>query len=217
MDDKTWERYGALGGVWFVVLAVVGSIIAGNPPSRTDSPAEIAAHYLDKSTEIQVSAFLTALGVIGFVWWFGTLWRAMTRAEDGAPRLAVIALIGLLLSGIGAMGGFAIDAGTAASAELVGDGASIFYQISSVSFGFSAMGDVVMAVAVGGLVLRTAFLPRWVGYLSGLVAVLSLLAMIGIASDADFFRVMGFVAVIAWGVWIIVIGVLNHQKLGAAG
>ena len=88
MDDKTWERYGALGGIWFVVFAVVGSFLAGAPPSRDDA-AEIAEWFVDNDGAIQTGAFLSGIGVIGLVWWFGTLWRAMRppsgMAYEGRP------------------------------------------------------------------------------------------------------------------------------------
>ena len=66
------------------MLAVVGSIITGTPPSRTDSPAEIASYYFDNDTEIQLAAFLTALGVIAlwleYLWTHGAWW-AFTYAR----------------------------------------------------------------------------------------------------------------------------------------
>ena len=82
MDDRTWERYGASGGVWFVVMVVIGGILAGSPPGRSDSPADIAKYDTDNDSGLQIGAFLGALGVIGLVWWFGTLWRSMADAEE---------------------------------------------------------------------------------------------------------------------------------------
>jgi hypothetical protein len=213
MDDKTWERYGALGGVWFVVLAVIGGILAGSPPSRSDSPADIVKYYTDNDSGLQVGAFLGALGVIGLVWWFGTLWRSMADAEGGTPRVSIIALVGFILSGTAAMAAFTIDAGTAAAIDVAGDGSKIFFQISNISFGFSALGDVILTAAVGGLILRTGFLPKWVGYLSYAIAVLALVGTIGIADDASVFTAFTFLAAAAWGIWIVVIGILNYRRL----
>jgi hypothetical protein len=215
MDDKTWERYGALGGVWFVVLAVIGGILAGSPPSRGDSPAEIAKYYADNDSGLQIGAFLGALGVIGLVWWFGTLWRSMADAEGGTPRVSIIALVGFILSGVAAMAAFTIDAGTAAAIDVAGDGSKIFFQISSISFGFSAIGDVILTAAVGGLILRTGFLPKWVGYLSYAIAVLALVGAIGIGNDASAFTALTFLAAAAWGIWIVVISILNYRRLAA--
>jgi hypothetical protein len=212
MNDKTWARYGALGGIWFVVLMVIGVIVAGAPPSRNDPASEIAKFYADNDSAIQLMACLAALGVIGLVWWFGTLWRDMADAEGGTPRLAIIALIGLVLSGIGAMVGFIVDAGTAAAIDMAGEGSAIFFHISNVSFGFSAMGDVILTAAVGGLIIRSGFLPRWVGYLSYAVAVLSLVGVFSIASDQDVLNLFVVVATLLWAAWIVVIAVLEYQK-----
>jgi hypothetical protein len=212
MDNKTWGQYGALGGIWFVVMAVIGGIFAGSAPARSDSAAEIAKYYADNDSGLQVGAFLGALGVIGLVWWFGTLWHSMADAEGATPRVAIIALVGFVLSGVGAMAAFAIDAGTAAAIDVAGEGSKIFFQISNISFGFSALGDAILTAAVGGLILRTGFLPKWVGYLSYAVTVLALVGSASIANDATFFTVFTFVSAAAWGVWIIVIAILNFQK-----
>lgn len=216
MDNKAWERYGSLGGVWFVVLAVIGGILAGSPPARSDPAADFVKYYTDNDSGLQVGAFLGALGVIGLVWWFGTLWRSMADAEGGTPRVGIIALVGFVLSGIGATVAFTIDAGTAAAIDVAGEGSKIFFQISNVSFGFSAIGNAILTAAVGGLILRTGFLPKWVGYLSYTVAVLSLVAAIGIANDASFFSFFGLLAAAGWGVWIVVIAILNYQKTTTA-
>lgn len=215
MNDKTWARYGALGGIWFVVLTAIGAILIGSPPSRNDPASEIAKYYADNDSAIQLAGCLAALGVIGLAWWFGTLWRDMADAEGGTPRVAIIALIGFVLSGIGAMVGFIVDAGTAAAIDMAGEGSTIFFQISNVSFGFAAMGDVILTAAVGGLIIRSGFLPRWVGYLSYAVAVLSLVGVFSIASDEDILNLFTVIATLLWAAWIVVIGVLRYQK-GAA-
>jgi hypothetical protein len=216
MDDKTWERYGALGGVWFVVMAIIGGIFAGSAPARTDSAADIAKYYTDHDSGLQVGGFLGAIGAIGLVWWFGTLWRSMADAEEGTPRVSIIALVGFVVSGLGALTAFTVDAGTAAAIDIAGETSKIFFQISNISFGISAIGDVIMTAAVGGLILRTGFLPKWVGYLSYVVAVLALVGSVGIANDATIFNVFTFVGAGAWGVWIVVIAILNYRKTATA-
>ena len=55
MDDRTWERYGALGGVWFVVMAVIGGIFAGSSPGRSDSTADIVEYYTDNDSGLGMS------------------------------------------------------------------------------------------------------------------------------------------------------------------
>lgn len=213
MDDRAWERYGALGGVWFVVLALIGGFMAGSDqPGRTDSPAEIAEWLADNDTALQWGAFLTGIGVIGLAWWFGTLYRAMRDAEDGRPRVAIIALVGLTVSGIGAMTGFAINAGVASVADQAADTAGIFYGIASTLLAFSAIGDVILVLAVSGLAMRSGFLPRWVTYLGLVSVVASLIAALGIVSSDDFFNLFGFLAFLVWALWLLSVSVVNYQR-----
>jgi len=99
---------------------------------------------------------------------------------------------------------------------VAGEGSKIFFQISNIGFGFSAIGDVILTVAVGSLILRTGFLPKWVGYLSYAVAVLALVGSISIASDASGFTAFAFLSLVTWAVWIIAIAILNYRKTAAA-
>ena len=124
--------------------------------------------------------------------------------------------VGFILSGTAATAGFTIDAGTAAAIDVAGEGSKIFFQISNISFGFSALGDVILTAAVGGLILRTGFLPEWVGYLSYAVAVLALVGTISIASDVSGFTAFAFLSLVTWAVWIVVIVILNYRKTTVA-
>ena len=215
MDDKTWERYGALGGIWFLVLGVIGSLLAGTPPGRTDSADEIAVWFLDNDTNIQIGAFLTGIGVIGLAWWFGSLWQAMVRAEDGSLRVAVIALAGFSMSGAMAMGGFAVNAATASGIELVGTGSAFFFGLSSVLYGFAAIGTAIMVLAVSGLVWRTGFLPKWIAEIGVIIAALEIVSALGVATDANFFGLVGFIAFVAWAIWNAIVGWLLYQGQAA--
>lgn len=215
MFDKSWEKYGALGVIWFVVLNFVGALLGGSPPSRTDSAAEIARYYADNDTAIQFGGFLIAIGVIGLVVWFGSLWRAMDRAEGGSPYLAIIALSGFIVSGTMALAAWAINAAMAAGIADAGERSADFYEIVSVLFGFSSIGDVIMISAVSALVWSTGFLPKWIAQLGVIVVLCSLVSAVGIASDASFFELFAFIAILIWVVWIVSVGVLLYRKTPA--
>jgi hypothetical protein len=140
----------------------------------------------------------------------------MADAEGGTPRVSIIALVGFVLSIVAALTAFTIDAGTAVAIDVAGENSKIFFQLSNISFGLAAIGDVILTVAVGSLILRTGFLPKWVGYLSYAVAVIALVGSAGIATDAIFFTAFTFAAAAAWGVWIVVIAVVNYRRIAAA-
>src|SRR5215471_8102759 len=88
MDEARWARYAALGGIWFVVLNVVGAFLPGAPPKTTDSALKIAKYFHDHHRAIEIGTLLLGLGLIGLFWWFGSLWRTMVDAEGGSARMA---------------------------------------------------------------------------------------------------------------------------------
>jgi hypothetical protein len=45
MDESKWERYAALGGIWFVVLSVISAFLPGTPPKTDDSLVKIANYF----------------------------------------------------------------------------------------------------------------------------------------------------------------------------
>ena len=87
MDDKKWEKFAALGGVAFVVLNVVGTVLQGSPPSDADNNDEVLEWFVDTDTGLKAASFLAVLSIIGLAWWFGSLWRRMTNAENNDLEL----------------------------------------------------------------------------------------------------------------------------------
>ena len=72
MDDSKWERYAALGGIWFVVLSVISAFLPGAPPSTSDSVGKIVKYFSDHAGTIEVATLLAGLGIVGLFWWFGS-------------------------------------------------------------------------------------------------------------------------------------------------
>jgi hypothetical protein len=123
MDDVQWERYAALGGIWFVVLNVIGAFVPGTPPSTDDSVHKIGTYFADHAGGIKTAGVLMGLGAIGLFWWFGSLWRRMIAAEGDRPRLAAVAAVSLAIGGALALASGAITAAIALDRKDIGDGA----------------------------------------------------------------------------------------------
>src|SRR5262249_55220165 len=106
MDDSKWERWGALGGILFVVMVVVSAFLPGSPPKLTDSTADMVKFVADKDDQLRLAGYLSAWATVPFFWFFGSLWRLLRRAEGGEPRLTVMAALGGGFAAvIGALGG----------------------------------------------------------------------------------------------------------------
>jgi hypothetical protein len=211
MDESKWERYAALGGIWFVVLNVIAAFFSGAPPSTDDSAAKIAKYFSDHAGGIEVAQLLTILGFIGLLWWLGSLWRLMVKAEADRPRMAVVALAGITLGAAVALVGGSITSTLALQHQDVGGGAKFFYILSIVLFAVAGVGFLVHIAAVTSLSYRTKLFAPWINIIGWIAALLFLIGTIVSASDAAAFGVIGLFAFLAWSVWIVAVS-LNMWK-----
>ena len=216
MDEAKWERYAALGGIWFVVLSVISAFLPGAPPSTDDSAEKIAKYFSDHAGGIEAAQLLAGLGLIGLLWWFGSLWRLMVKAEDGRPRMTVVALAGLTLGGAMALAGGAITSAVALQHQAVGGGAKFFYILSLVLFASGGFGLVVHIAAVTSLSYRTKLFAPWINIIGWIAALLFLIGTIGSASDAAAFGFIGLFAFLAWCVWIVVVSLNMWNRTEAS-
>lgn len=217
MDDKKWEKLAALGGVAFVVLNIVGAVTQGAPPGSGDSNDEVLKWFADNDSGIKIAAFVGALSIIGLVWWFGSLWRRMSSAENGSHRLSVVALVGLGGSGTLFAASTAVLVTIAIQVdEVSADAARLFYVLSAVLLSMAGAFIVTHLAAVNALSLRTKFLPRWVSLLGLLSAALFLVSTLGTTTDADVVMFFGFAGFITWVVWILAVSVHMWRTADAA-
>lgn len=204
MDDRQWEKLGALGGIVFVVLNVIGGGAQGEPPSSGDTNDEVRQWFVDNASGIKLSGFLGALSGIAILWWFGTLWRRMSAAENGRNRLAIVAAIGLAMTGafVGVSGAvntavvFRVD-------EVTGDTARLFYTLNALLFAGAGTTLAAHLAAVNALSWRTGMLPKWVTTVGLAAAVLNLVSSFGLLSDADGLMFFGLIGFLAWALWLI--------------
>ena len=215
MDGSKWERYAALGGIVFVVTNIVGAFLPGTPPSSDDSVTKIAQYFSDNSDKIACATLLLGIGFIGLLWWFGSLWRVMAKAEGERPRMAVVALAGLVVAGALAMVGAAVSSTVALRIDdnaVVQGTAKFFYIMSFVLFSAGGFGIVVFVAAVTSLSYRTKMFAMWINVVGWLAAFAFLISTLGVVSDASWLFVAGLIAFLVWCVWIVAISVVLYRQ-----
>ena len=213
MDDKTMEKYGALAGIVFVVLNVIGSVLMGWPPASDDSDEKIFEWFVDKESGIKMSAFLGALSVIFMFWFLGTLWRHMSKAEGGNTRVAVVSAAGLIGSGALWMSSSAITSAVAMRIDTDGGGAAPFmYGLSVVLMGAAGAFVAAHLLATNLLALRTKWLPSWHAGLGILAGAGFVVGSAGTMSDSSALMMIGMIAFLVWAVWIILTGLHMYRK-----
>jgi hypothetical protein len=198
------ERYAPAAGIVFVVVVIVATIVQGSPPMIDDAPKEFGDYFADNDARIRWAQFINAMAVIPFLWWLGSLWPTLRRAEGGVPRLTVAATLGSVLAGTCVVIGSAVMS-TAAFARLDPVSLKVFSTLSFTFFAAGAGGVATLVLASSVIILRSGALPAWIGWLGLLNGLVWIAAGLALVSTRDAVTFIGFPAFLLWLVWIIAV------------
>src|SRR5262249_44308728 len=84
------ERWAPIGGIVFVVLMVVGSMLIGDVPGPNAPAREIAEYLGDSANQTRnvIGAYLWVVGALSFLWFLVRLRNDLRRAEGGTGALS---------------------------------------------------------------------------------------------------------------------------------
>jgi hypothetical protein len=209
VDETRWERYGLAAGIAFVALVVIAAVIGGSPPRPTDGALKVAGYFQDHQDALKVGSYLEGLGAVAFLWFLGALWARLRRAEGTGGRVSVVALVGGIGTFALAFVGNGIDAFLALYVRDISPfSTKIYYLLAVIFLAFASFTLAVFVSAVSVLILRHGFVDRRLGWVGEGLALLWLVAGVGVADDNTFTFAVGFVAFLVWAVWILVLVVL---------
>src|SRR5262245_18199298 len=103
MSDRLGLRLGAACGIVYTVLLIVGNDLLGpgdSAPATFAARPEIAAWVANfpQTGLNRVGGYLELLALLLFVFFLGSLWSVLRRAEGDSGWLAMVAFAGGLLS-----------------------------------------------------------------------------------------------------------------------
>src|SRR5262245_46122039 len=177
------ERWAPIGGIAFVVLMIVGSMLVGDVPRPDASAHEIAGYLADSGRQMRniIGAYLWTVGALAFLWFLTRLRNDLRRAEGGTGSLANLAYgAGVAFSAV-----WMVSAATFASVayavtlrdapvsdpDLVRVLPPLGRLLLLLGGGFSGL---LVLLAASLVILRTAVFPRWLAWL-GIAAAIALL------------------------------------------
>jgi hypothetical protein len=213
VDEHGSERSLALAGIVGVVLLAASALIQGSLPKPDDSAAKIAKFLVDKVDEIRWAGFVGALGSIVLLGWLGAVWRLLRRAEGGEPMFAVVATVGAVV----AVAVINVSAVLLSVMAIVGPqalGASqtrTLYLLTNNLIAFGAMGLALFTGAFAMVIIRSGVLPRVVGWIGALIALVFLATGGGIASTRDVFFYLSFIGFVTFTLWTLAVSVLMYR------
>jgi hypothetical protein len=190
------EWWVPLTGVAFIVVAIVGGIIAGEPPDADSPVQEIVDHYTDNKDAIEVGSFVGAAAGVLLVFFGAYLRSVFSAAEGPGGILSALVLVGTAVVAVGLAIDITISIALAESVDDIEPAAVQALQaLWDNDFVPLALGSLVFLISSGLSILRHGALPKWLGWVALVLAVIG-------------FTPLGFVAFIGAGLWIAVVSVM---------
>jgi hypothetical protein len=194
-----------LSGAVFVVIAFVAlAVLGGSTPEGDASARKVVSFYSDNDTKEGVAAFVFALSAVPLLFFAATLReKARIALPDGSVLPAFAFAAGIAAAG-GLLGAAAIHL---ALSDYAGDVQPAAAQAMNAIDGYFivpfALGVVTMVLAGSLATLKSALLPRWLGWVGVVLFVIAL-------TPAAFF------AVVLAALWLLVVSVLLYLRSGTA-
>lgn len=206
----TAKSLAPLSGVVAVGLTITAFAVGGETPDIDAPLNEITSFYGENDSSQMASGALLAYGALFLLIFSSTVAAVLRRAqgENGGPAALafaggiILSLGFLLFAGISFTLGDASDKlDPAALQALNALNADLFFPL--------AVGNAAFLLGSGVAVLRTGGLPKWLGWLAVVVGVVAATPI-------------GFFAIPALGVWILIASVLlsrsaEPRSAGSAG
>jgi hypothetical protein len=218
MSDR-YARYGATTGILFVLFVIIGFLVTPNPPAADASAAEVFEYVGDKQDTLHTVQLLFAAAGFFFIWFIGTLRHSLAAAEGNDGRLANTAFGGGLIAVASLMVAF----GLAATAALhpAENGPELTHALIDASLIVPAVGAPAATVFFVGnslSILRSGYLPAWLGWLGLVTAVFNLIGISAVYTDSGAFAADGvlgfFIGFVLFLVWNLAASIVLYQRLG---
>ncbi len=193
-----------LTGVAFVLVGIVGFAIGGEPKSADDPVKEIVDFYVDNKDSVQIGAFLGVVAGLLLIFFGAYLRKVLRAAAPDEDMLPLVAFIGFVVVAISfAMDGTISFALAEAADDIDPVGVQALQALWDNDFLPVVLGVECFLWATGLCVLRTGALPKWLGW------VMIVLAVVGLTP-------IGFVAAIGAALLVLVLSIMLALRARSA-
>jgi hypothetical protein len=178
------EAWAGLGAILYVVLFIVGAILALDGPAGDATPAKVIRFYSDSGhrDRISVGWILIVLGVFFFLWFLGRLWQVV-RGLDAPGMLSLVVAVGGAVYAALTLAAIALNVGIRTMSDdtyqhvvypglihAAGDAGYVMHASGG-------MGVGAMMIAASVAALRARVLPMWAGWLGVALGIIALFSI----------------------------------------
>ena len=176
------NRIGAVTGILFVVLVVVGLVVTDAPDSEpSDNSAAIAAELENDRDQREVGGVIGLFGWLSFFWFLAYFRRHLQEAEGEGGWLTSVAYGGGLVAAAVVLVAMALGFATTAVSNYGSDTqvAKTLVVLGWNSIVVIAPPLIALTAAASIIIVRYKALPRWIGWIGILPTVSLLMPWIG--------------------------------------
>ena len=194
------HRWLPLTGILAVALWVIGLVLVESTDTPADdaTPDQVLAWVRGNPDTITIGAFLFMIGVFFLFWFLGSLRERLFLAEGGSAALTATTFAGGVAMAVFMLGSTGGDIAAAISKDdLNATTADALHNLGDIWFIGAEISAAVLLAGTGLVALETRALPKWLAWVSLLIALVLLIGPIGWAA-----------LIFAVPVWIIVLSIL---------
>ncbi|MCI0397326.1 MAG: hypothetical protein L0332_13890 [Chloroflexi bacterium] len=214
MSDRLWQRLGAGSGILSVMIFLSRDLIPGqNYGTEAEEIARTCAATSAPATMDVVIPLLGIFGLLGFLFFFGSLWSALHRAEGDDGWLSAAAFGGGLAA-IAIMLDGSTGALTAHSNACAGIDLQLWrtlHDMGSASFFLSFFPLAVLLGASSVVAIRFGALPGWLGWMAAIVAVALL---VGATAGTIYARDDAGLPFLLFLLWTVITSIVLMRRAG---
>jgi hypothetical protein len=189
-------------GLIFVVLLGVSIGLTSSTPDSNSSAASVIRYYTDNQNQLRAAAIMTAVAIPAGLFFFALLREYLRRSERARPY-ATIALAGAIVFAAGGAvsAGLQLTLADVPSQLTPGAAQALNIMNNDLAAGLLIGGLATMQLGYGVAILLGKAFPKWLGWLTIVIGVVSLLGPIG------------FFGLLATGVWVLIVSAMIYPKL----